>query len=276
MKRYRGFKLGRRLVRVWRWVVHRRSGRYLRLDTATEYSISKRNLPSTCKTKTTRLFNWGHHFSRRLCRGPHGSPREFGSEAPLLDGEGRRGWKTRPPPKGHLPVYVGGESLPRRYVVPVVYFNHPLLKELLREAEEEFGFHHPGGITIPCAATEFERVRMRITDAGKRLHRRSLSPGSSFSIWFPNRGGGRRFRRGSRAKTRGSEVSATGSTGGGGERVVAAAMALTGMRGLSVFISDVRNCQNKEQERLRVDKELGNIRTRFKNEKVVYSLPLSS
>lgn len=39
------------------------------------------------------------------------------------------------------------------------------------------------------------------------------------------------------------------------------------MRGLSVFISDVRNCQNKEQERLRVDKELGNIRTRFKNEK---------
>ncbi|XP_038977047.1 AP-2 complex subunit alpha-1-like isoform X2 [Phoenix dactylifera] len=44
-------------------------------------------------------------------------------------------------------------------------------------------------------------------------------------------------------------------------------MALLGMRGLSVFISDVRNCQNKEQERLRIDKELGNIRTRFKNEK---------
>ncbi|XP_065865047.1 AP-2 complex subunit alpha-1-like isoform X2 [Euphorbia lathyris] len=44
-------------------------------------------------------------------------------------------------------------------------------------------------------------------------------------------------------------------------------MALSGMRGLSVFISDVRNCPNKEQERLRVDKELGNIRTRFKNEK---------
>ncbi|PNX87721.1 ap-2 complex subunit alpha-2-like protein, partial [Trifolium pratense] len=44
-------------------------------------------------------------------------------------------------------------------------------------------------------------------------------------------------------------------------------MAMSGMRGLSVFISDIRNCQNKEQERLRVDKELGNIRTRFKNEK---------
>lgn len=34
-----------------------------------------------------------------------------------------------------------------------------------------------------------------------------------------------------------------------------------------MFISDVRNCQNKEQERVRVDKELANIRTRFKNER---------
>ncbi|CAI7841511.1 unnamed protein product [Closterium sp. NIES-53] len=39
------------------------------------------------------------------------------------------------------------------------------------------------------------------------------------------------------------------------------------MRGLSVFISDIRNCQNKEQERLRVDKELANIRTHFKAER---------
>lgn len=47
-----------------------------------------------------------------------------------------------------------------------------------------------------------------------------------------------------------------------------AGMALSGMRGLSTFISDVRNCQNKEAERSRVDKELANIRTKFKNEKV--------
>ncbi|XP_039031210.1 AP-2 complex subunit alpha-1-like [Hibiscus syriacus] len=44
-------------------------------------------------------------------------------------------------------------------------------------------------------------------------------------------------------------------------------MAMHGMRGLAIFISDVRNCQNKELERLRVDKELGNIRNRFKKEK---------
>ncbi|XP_065009058.1 uncharacterized protein LOC135639187 [Musa acuminata AAA Group] len=162
--------------RTKRWVVDRRPGRYLRFDTATKYSTSKPNLPDTCKTKTTRLFRWGHHFVRRLRRGPHGSPGEFGAEAPLLDGEGGRGWRTRPPPKGHLPVYVGGEregGLPRRYLVPVVYFNQPLLRELLREAEVEFGYHHPGGITIPCAAAEFERVRTCIADADKRLHRRS-------------------------------------------------------------------------------------------------------
>ncbi|XP_021732835.1 plastidial lipoyltransferase 2-like [Chenopodium quinoa] len=40
-------------------------------------------------------------------------------------------------------------------------------------------------------------------------------------------------------------------------------MALS-MRGHSVFISDVRNCQNTEQESLRIDKKLGNIRTKFK------------
>ena len=45
-------------------------------------------------------------------------------------------------------------------------------------------------------------------------------------------------------------------------------MAVSAMRGLSVFISDIRNCQNKEQERLRVDKELANIRTHFKGDRV--------
>ncbi|CAL9752653.1 unnamed protein product, partial [Musa acuminata subsp. burmannicoides] len=44
----------------------------------------------------TRLFRWGHRFARRLRRGPHGSPGEFGAEAPLLDGEGgRRGRRRR-------------------------------------------------------------------------------------------------------------------------------------------------------------------------------------
>ncbi|KAK2140970.1 hypothetical protein LSH36_1192g00039 [Paralvinella palmiformis] len=37
-----------------------------------------------------------------------------------------------------------------------------------------------------------------------------------------------------------------------------------GMRGLAVFISDIRNCKSKEQEVKRINKELANIRSKFK------------
>ena len=43
--------------------------------------------------------------------------------------------------------------------------------------------------------------------------------------------------------------------------------ATSAMRGLSVFIADIRSSANKEAERARVDKELANIRTKFKSEK---------
>ncbi|KAK3247659.1 hypothetical protein CYMTET_42846 [Cymbomonas tetramitiformis] len=44
-------------------------------------------------------------------------------------------------------------------------------------------------------------------------------------------------------------------------------MQVGSMRGLTVFISDVRGCQTKATERVRVDKELANIRIKFKAEK---------
>ncbi|XP_010271400.1 PREDICTED: auxin-induced protein 6B-like [Nelumbo nucifera] len=58
-------------------------------------------------------------------------------------------------PKGHLVVYVG-ETLKKRFVVPISYLNHPSFQDLLTQAEEEFGFHHPmGGLTIPCKEDAF-------------------------------------------------------------------------------------------------------------------------
>ncbi|KAK3195355.1 hypothetical protein Dsin_026665 [Dipteronia sinensis] len=52
--------------------------------------------------------------------------------------------------KGHVAVYVG-ERQKKRFVVPISFLNQPSFQELLRKAEEEFGFHHPtGGLTIPC------------------------------------------------------------------------------------------------------------------------------
>nr|CAG4640625.1 EOG090X0109 [Eulimnadia texana] len=42
-----------------------------------------------------------------------------------------------------------------------------------------------------------------------------------------------------------------------------------GMRGLAVFISDIRNCKSKEAEIKRVNKELANIRSKFKGDKTL-------
>ncbi|MBA0649484.1 hypothetical protein Goklo_017042, partial [Gossypium klotzschianum] len=58
-------------------------------------------------------------------------------------------------PKGHVAVYVG-ETLKKRFVVPIMVLNHPSFKDLLKRAEEEFSFDHPmGGLTIPCREDAF-------------------------------------------------------------------------------------------------------------------------
>ncbi|CEM38603.1 unnamed protein product [Vitrella brassicaformis CCMP3155] len=41
----------------------------------------------------------------------------------------------------------------------------------------------------------------------------------------------------------------------------------SGMKGLTVFVADIRNCPNKEAEQKRVDKELAKIRQKFTNSK---------
>ncbi|RDY06356.1 hypothetical protein CR513_09657, partial [Mucuna pruriens] len=52
-------------------------------------------------------------------------------------------------PKGYLAVYVGEKM--KRFIIPIGYLNQPSFQDLLSQAEEEFGYHHPmGGLTIPC------------------------------------------------------------------------------------------------------------------------------
>ena len=59
--------------------------------------------------------------------------------------------KSTSVPKGHFSVYVG-EDQRKRYIVPLSYLNEPAFQELLKMAEQEFGFQHPmGGLTIPCS-----------------------------------------------------------------------------------------------------------------------------
>ncbi|XAR67226.1 hypothetical protein NMG60_11013706 [Bertholletia excelsa] len=57
-------------------------------------------------------------------------------------------------PKGYLAVYVGPEL--RRFIIPASYLSQPLFKILLEKVEEEFGFEHNGGLTIPCDTETFK------------------------------------------------------------------------------------------------------------------------
>lgn len=59
-------------------------------------------------------------------------------------------------PKGYLAVYVGNER--RRFVIPTGYLMRPVFRTLLQKAEEEFGFVHKGGLTIPCEVKSFKQV----------------------------------------------------------------------------------------------------------------------
>ncbi|XP_047328517.1 auxin-responsive protein SAUR50-like [Impatiens glandulifera] len=59
-------------------------------------------------------------------------------------------------PKGHFAVYVGENRT--RYIVPISLLNHPEFQFLLQRAEEEFGFNHDMGLTIPCEEVVFRSL----------------------------------------------------------------------------------------------------------------------
>ncbi|KAL9360128.1 hypothetical protein Peur_048251 [Populus x canadensis] len=77
--------------------------------------------------------------------------------------------QARDVPKGCLAIKVGQGEEQQRFVVPVIYFNHPLFIQLLKEAEEEYGFDQKGTITIPCHVEEFMYVQGMI-DKEKPIH----------------------------------------------------------------------------------------------------------
>ncbi|XP_050229521.1 auxin-responsive protein SAUR36-like [Mercurialis annua] len=140
MKKFRGFKLGRRIARVFKWIIrpHKKPTRLCSLNCQSTVSFNP----------ISKLLN----LARKL-----GSPnRDY-----IRLGQAKN--QAAEVPKGHLAIYVGdknGDS--RREVVPVIYFNHPLFGKLLKDSERVYGHDHPGGIKIPCGYSEFEKVKMRI------------------------------------------------------------------------------------------------------------------
>lgn len=154
MGKTRGFRLGRKLVRVFKWFIWRKRSprRYKRLN------------PSSCtRNAMYKLLNWGRSL-QSLCfsKSDSGYIQLGRVEAESLD-----------IPRGHLAVYVGeSDEDTHRILVPVIYFNHPLFGKLLMEAEKLYGFNHPGGIQIPCGISEFENVQTRIASCGNFRRRR--------------------------------------------------------------------------------------------------------
>jgi len=146
-----GFRLGRKLVGLWRWALcgrRRRRGGYIRLQQRCATG------GSCCGERAARklapVLRWGRSLARLLSLGWRA-----GGHRALDDGGGEPAVTT---PKGQVAVYVGGGEASLRYVVPVVYFNHPMFGELLREAEEEFGFQQEGVLRIPCEVPVFETI----------------------------------------------------------------------------------------------------------------------
>ncbi|KAK4795890.1 hypothetical protein SAY86_028216 [Trapa natans] len=137
--RKRGIKIRRKLVKVFQWMTRLRRSR---------------NLPRrSIACSGSKIFN----LAKRLC-----SFRLTAHPYVRVGHEKNPTW-INDVPKGHLAVYVGrSRDDSCRVTVPVIYFNHPLFRELLSETEKVHGYDHPGGITLPCGISEFERIQSRI------------------------------------------------------------------------------------------------------------------
>lgn len=166
IRRNRGFKLARKIIRVFNWVTRKRgkSCKYQQLEGQTKQRSKA----------IAKLCQWGSSIRRGFFNSGNRAYIRVGHD-PTVD------TKRVQVPKGYLAVYVGeGENDTRRVLVPVLFLNHPLFGRLLKETEEVFGFDHPGRITIPCPISEFETVKTEIA-AGEKCrpwaHRHGYVPG---------------------------------------------------------------------------------------------------
>ncbi|GLJ53507.1 hypothetical protein SUGI_1141610 [Cryptomeria japonica] len=103
-----------------------------------------------CFELSQALIKWQRKLRRIasvLCRKNGGKASPFSEE----------GGEMLNVPSGHLPVYVGIIQQ-KRFVVRATDLNHPLFRELLDRAEEEFGFESPGLLTIPCEEFHFLNI----------------------------------------------------------------------------------------------------------------------
>ncbi|CAN6476639.1 unnamed protein product [Victoria cruziana] len=155
-----GIRFGRRFLKLWKLVRPRtRPSSYVRLEDDGLQPLQRK------KQRRKKLRDGLRTIRKSLACA---SSSWFREEKPTGE-KAVKGERYREvAPRGHLVVYVGEEGdHRRRFVVPVIHFNHPLFGQLLKESVEEYGFSQPGGITIPCQVSYFKSVQDRI--AGERF-----------------------------------------------------------------------------------------------------------
>ncbi|KZV40988.1 hypothetical protein F511_17396 [Dorcoceras hygrometricum] len=162
-RRTGGFRLGRKLVKVFNWFIHRRKR-------AAYEPLEPRRGPVSKLCKWVKVLKMG---TKGLCSRKSSSGYTRIGHPPIE----QPNLAAASVPKGHLAVYVGDKKDDTsRVLVPVIYFNHPLFGELLKEAENLYGFNHPGGIQIPCPKSQLENIQMKIaasSDGGRWRRKRS-------------------------------------------------------------------------------------------------------
>ncbi|XP_039071725.1 protein SMALL AUXIN UP-REGULATED RNA 10-like [Hibiscus syriacus] len=89
----------------------------------------------------------------------------FGSRPNAHNSKGNHGDVSQPIRKGYLAVYFGPEL--RRFIISTSYLSHHVFKILLEKAEEEFGYDHNGGRTLPCEIETFKYLLSYIENQPK-------------------------------------------------------------------------------------------------------------
>lgn len=68
------------------------------------------------------------------------------------------GRRRKMAPKGCVAVYVGEER--QRFVIPIMYLNHPFITKLLaNEGDGEWAYSYRGPLTVPCDVGDFEQLK---------------------------------------------------------------------------------------------------------------------
>ncbi|KAF8403198.1 hypothetical protein HHK36_011297 [Tetracentron sinense] len=88
-------------------------------------------------------------------------------------------------PRGHIAVTVGEAG--RRFVIRASYLNHPVFRQLLDQAYEEYGHNQDGLLAIPCDEIVFQSIIQSLKDCTNVSSCRLTEEKLGLSSWRESR-----------------------------------------------------------------------------------------